>query len=101
MIDVTNSDTLTLTEACRVLPPGRNGSRPHLSTLLRWIMHGVPAPDGRRVRLAAVRMGGKWLISRAALADFAEALTPRLDTEPAPAWTPRGPLKDTAIGQRR
>jgi hypothetical protein len=76
-IDVTSPDTLTLTEACALLPRGRHGSRPHLSTVLRWITHGSPAADGRRVRLAAVRCGGKWVTSRTALNEFVAALTPR------------------------
>jgi hypothetical protein len=80
-IDVTGDDTLTLAEACRVLPRGRHGSRPHLSTVLRWILDGAPAPDGRRVRLAAVRIGGHWVTSRAALQEFARALTPDLASD--------------------
>jgi hypothetical protein len=90
MIDVTAGDTLTLAEACRLLPRGRNGSRPHLSTLVRWITRGTPGPDGRRVRLAAVRVGGKWVTSRAALQEFAAELTPRpSDIAAPPPRTPR------------
>ena len=43
MIDVTSDDALTLTEVCKLLPRGRNGSRPHLSTVLRWILGGAIA----------------------------------------------------------
>ncbi len=74
-IDVTADDVLSLTEACRLLPRGRNGSRPHLTTLLRWIREGIKVQDGKRVRLSAVRFGGKWVTSRTALQDFAAALT--------------------------
>jgi hypothetical protein len=76
-IDVTGDDTLTLAEACHVLPRGRNGSKPHLSTLIRWILHGSPGPAGRRVKLSAVRIGAKWVTSRAAIREFVKALTPR------------------------
>ena len=41
MLDITTEDTLTLTDACKVLPRGRNGARPQLSTLLRWVLEGV------------------------------------------------------------
>jgi hypothetical protein len=92
MIDVTSDDTLTLAEACRVLPRGRHGSRPHLSTILRWILRGAPAPDGRRVKLDAVRCGAKWVTSRAALREFAAALTPAIET---PRSLPR------TLGQRQ
>jgi hypothetical protein len=91
MIDITSDDTLTLAGACRILPRGRHGSRPHLSTVLRWILHGAPAPDGRRVKLAAVRVGCKWVTSRAALQEFVHALTPRLAGEPGPP--PRSPTQ--------
>jgi hypothetical protein len=80
-IDVTSDDTLTLAEACALLPRGRNGSKPHLSTLVRWIQHGAPARDGRRVRLSAVRIGAKWVTSRSALREFVESLTPRLSSD--------------------
>jgi hypothetical protein len=98
MIDITSDDTLTLTEACRVLPRGRNGSRPHLSTVLRWILQGAPAPDGRRVKLAACRVGAKWITSRAALREFSAALTPRSDGESAPL--PRTPCQGTRASER-
>jgi hypothetical protein len=100
MIDITSDDTLTLAEACRILPRGRNGSRPHLSTILRWILHGAPAPDGRRVKLAAVRCGAKWITSRTALREFVAALTPRVDGEPAPAPPPRTPTQRQRANER-
>jgi len=45
----------------------------------------VPGPDGNRVRLEAVRCGGKWLTSREALERFTEAITPRFDPDACPA----------------
>jgi hypothetical protein len=88
-VDITSDDTLTLAEACALLPRGRNGSKPHLSTILRWILHGAPAPGGRRVRLSAVRCGAKWITSRTALREFVKALTPRLESDtPPPTHSP-------------
>jgi hypothetical protein len=75
-IDPTSDDILTLTQASHASPPGRNGARPHISTLVRWIVEGCATRDGRRVRLSAIRWGGKWLTSRAAMREFAEKLTP-------------------------
>src|SRR5215831_15466946 len=75
---------LSLPQAARRLPPGRRGRPVTLSCLLRWILSGVPSPDGQRVRLEAVRLGGRWLTSVEALGRFAAALTPTLDG-PAPA----------------
>jgi hypothetical protein len=80
---------LSLPQAARRLPPGRRGRPVTLSCLLRWILDGVPGPDGRRIRLEAVRLGGRWITSVEALARFGERLTPRLSDEPAPP--PRSP----------
>ena len=94
MIDLTTESMIGLAEAAKLVPPARRGKRCHLSTLLRWITAGVRAPDGSRVRLEAVRLGGRWLTSREALRRFAERLTPNLDQAqgPAPAAkTPRSP----------
>jgi hypothetical protein len=76
---------LSLPQAARRLPPGRRGRPVSLSCILRWILGGVPGPDGRRVRLEAVRLGGRWLTSNEALARFGRALTPRLDDDLVPA----------------
>ena len=59
--------TLGLAEAARSLPAGRKGRRPHLSTLLRWILEGVRGPRGERVRLEGLRLGSRWITSKEAL----------------------------------
>lgn len=71
-----NETTLSLTDACKILPTGRNGSKPHIGTLTRWINDGVTTADGTNVRLEALRLGGKWVTSKEALQRFAERLTP-------------------------
>ena len=85
MIDLSKETPLSLTQAARLLPPGR-GDRPvTLSCLLRWILRGARAPSGQLVRLEAVRIGGRWVTSREALQRFAEALTPSFENaSPAP-----------------
>jgi hypothetical protein len=85
MIDLSVEQPIPLTDVCRLIPPGRGGRRTHLSTLLRWIRKGAKAPDGTTLRLEAIRLGGRWMTSRAALQRFAEALTPRPGPEAAPA----------------
>lgn len=96
-IDISAEQTISLTEATWLLPSGRKGRPVHLSCVLRWITNGSSAPGGRRVRLEAVRLGGRWITSREALARFAEALTPRFDQESAPA--PRSPSKRQQASQ--
>jgi hypothetical protein len=97
-VAVLDETVLDLTTAAKIIPPARGrrsdadpadepaprGEKTHISTILRWIMRGAKAPDGSRVRLEAVRLGGRWLTSREALQRFAEALTPRLDVAPPP-----------------
>jgi hypothetical protein len=68
-----------LLTAAKRLPPGRGGRPVSVSCVLRWITHGVPGPDGQRIKLEGVRVGGRWLTSEEALARWAERLTPRLD----------------------
>jgi hypothetical protein len=82
VIDLTAETPLPLKDACRLVPPGRNGKRTHLATLLRWIMTGSRGPTGERVRLEAVRLGGRWMTSREALQRFAERLTPQSSDVP-------------------
>src|SRR5262245_36402702 len=104
-IDVTAEDTLTLDQARALLPPGRNGAKPTLGCMLRWIFDGAYAlgPDGRRtdekVRLEAVRFGGRWITSKEALNRFSERLTPRLDGDASEA-KPRTPAKRARSSER-
>jgi hypothetical protein len=94
VLDITVETPIPLYTAAGLIPPARNGKKTHLSTLLRWITRGAKAPSGERVRLEAVRLGGRWMTSREALQRFAERLTPRLDPA-AMAGTP------PTNGQRR
>jgi hypothetical protein len=89
VVDLTVEPLLSLTSASRLIPPGRNGKRTALSTLLRWVLRGAKAPDGQLVRLEAVRLGGRWVTSKAALQRFAEKLTPQFAG--GPAVPPRSP----------
>jgi hypothetical protein len=85
MIDFATEKPISLKIVCD-LYPGRK-ARLNFTTVWRWVMHGVKAPDGKRVRLEAARVGGCWLTSREALTRFSERLTPRLDgnaDSPAP-----------------
>lgn len=54
----------------------RPGKNVHPSTVSRWILKGVKTPDGRRVKLRAVRLGWAWYTTRAWLDEFITASTP-------------------------
>lgn len=98
VIDLTTEEPIPLTAAAKLIPPGRSGRRTHLSTLLRWINRGARGPGGTAIRLEAIRLGGRWLTSRAALQRFADRLTPTASDEPMPA--PRTPGKRQRDSER-
>jgi hypothetical protein len=79
VIDLSTESTLSLSQAARLVPPGRGGARASLSCILRWVLKGAKSPTGELVRLDAVRLGGRWITSREALQRFAERLTPRIE----------------------
>ena len=81
-IELRNETLLTLNQAARLLPPSRCGRPVHLSCIFRWVRDGVRLLDGSRVRLEAIRLGGRWLTSVEALERFAAAQTPNLADRP-------------------
>src|SRR3954447_6398168 len=85
--DLTSEPALTLSQAAKLVPSYRAGRATHVSRLVRWIVNGVRADDGRVVRLEAMRLGGQWVTSAAALQRFAEAMTPG-PVPLAPSQTP-------------
>lgn len=66
---------ISLSQAAARFPGHRGAERLHPATLTRWILKGVLAVDGRRVKLEAVRLGCRWLTSEPALQRFADALS--------------------------
>lgn len=94
MIDVFSESMLTITQACRILPTGRNGARPQFTTLWRWIRDGLKAPDGHLVKLEAIRIGCKWMTSREALARFFQRLTPAEQVAPPSVRSPSARNRD-------
>jgi hypothetical protein len=70
MIDLNAETPLSLAQAAQRIPSSRLGKPTHVSTLVRWILHGV-----RGVKLEAARIGGRWVTSQEALERFSAALT--------------------------
>jgi hypothetical protein len=79
MIDSTKEHLLSLAEATKLIPAARDGKRTHTSTLLRWIVRGTQSPEGKLVRLEAVRFGSRWFTTAEAIRRFSERLTPTFD----------------------
>lgn len=65
--------------------PQRNGKRAHASTVMRWAHDGVIGPDGERIRLATLKVGGRRLITLAALEDFLAKLNADSPADDAPS----------------
>jgi hypothetical protein len=95
---VLGESVLSLAAAARRFPAGRRGRPVHPATLTRWILAGVRRPGGRRVRLEAVRLGGRWVTSREAIGRFVAALTPEPGPTDAPAL--RSPTARTRASRR-
>src|SRR5262249_12923326 len=75
---------ISLHETPRLLGP--DGRPTHLSTALRAITKGVKTTTGERVKLEALRVGGRWITSREAVERFIMKLTGAALGEPeAPA----------------
>ena len=90
LTEIQSGGGLSLSAAGRLFPGHRGNKAVDPSTVFRWVTRGLPSPDGQVVRLEAVRVGGRWLTSRGAVARFVAALTPAPDTPPAgPACPPR------------
>jgi hypothetical protein len=92
---------ITLAQAATRYPGHRGAKRLHPATLTRWILTGVRAIDGRRVKLEAQRIGCRWLTSEAALQRFAEALGTPADDAPARTPAARHKASDRADAELR
>jgi hypothetical protein len=75
MANILAESIVSIREAAALLP-GRSGRPTNFSTVWRWILRGIKRPgDAATVRLEAVRLGGRWVTSREAIARFSAALT--------------------------
>jgi hypothetical protein len=84
LAEIEDGEGETLSRAARRVPRTRQDKAVGLSCLFRWVTVGVLGPDGRRVKLEAARLAGKWVTTPGAIRRFVAAQTPRLDPEPAP-----------------
>jgi Protein of unknown function (DUF1580) len=77
------SETLvSFGQAAALFPPFRLGRPVSPSCVWRWHRHGVRLPDGRVVRLEAVRVAGRFLTTIEAVHRFIAAQQP--DAAPSP-----------------
>src|SRR5947209_2266700 len=88
LAEIRSGHGLTLAQAGRLFPAARgNATGVHSSSVWKWSRRGSTGPGGEKVRLEAVRVGGRWLTSSQAIDRFVRALT----GEAAPISPPRSP----------
>jgi hypothetical protein len=84
------------------LPRRRGHSRPHVSTIWRWVLKGLRARDGALVKLRAMRCGGTLCTSESWVREFFEELTshdPAL-LAPTPTAVVRTPTQRQRASER-
>jgi hypothetical protein len=84
MIDARKEQVFNLKAAGRLFPSFQEGVEGiHYATLKGWVTRGVRGPDGQKIYLEALRLGGRWLTSKEAIIRFMEAQTPQKVEIPA------------------
>jgi hypothetical protein len=76
--EIDRGEGMPLSQLAQRVPRVRLGKPVSLSCVLRWVLDGakVQGQNGRRVKLEAVRLGGKWISTPGALRRFILAQTP-------------------------
>ena len=95
MIDLEREHLISLAQAAKLRPAGRQGRPTHVSTVYRWISRGV-----RGHRLEAIRLGGAWYTSVSALQRFANLLSHESVQIPLSTPTDQSPSQvDSALNK--
>src|SRR5262245_21539293 len=85
---ILSESPLGMSATARRLGTFRDGKATHPSTITRWATRGVQLPDGRLLKLEAVRVNGRLVTSWPAILRFIAAQQPpdsnghRLETTP-------------------
>jgi hypothetical protein len=89
-------DILTIGQVCGRLPGARGAKRVTPSTITRWITRGCPSRTGERVKLRAIRAGGRWVVRECDLAEFFLQLA----GDATPPTPPRSPTARNKASER-
>jgi len=84
LAEIEAGEGLGLAAAGRLFPAYRGKGNMNPATVWRWVMKGQKSSRGAVVKLEAVRVGGRWLTTRSAVARFVTTLTELEELEPAP-----------------
>jgi hypothetical protein len=96
LAEIQSGGGLSLSAAGRLFPGHRGGEAVDPSTVFRWVVKGTRTAGGSVVKLEAVRVGGRWLTSRGAVARFVAALTQAA----APTEKTTSPSRSNAANRR-
>ena len=100
--EILGGDSLSLPAAAKLIP-GR-GTAPHIkhTTVWRWVTMGTKTAGDRVVKLEAVRLGSRWLTSKAAVLRFVKSLTAGAHVaEPQPERTDAARRRAAEAAARR
>ena len=103
LTEIQSGQGLALSAAGRLFPAHRGTGSVDPSTVFRWVIRGSKSSDGRIVKLEAVRVGGRWLTSQAALTRFVAALSASVESPPhqLPCRTPTERTRASAAAGRK
>ena len=54
--------------------PAEFPGHPSVQSIGRWMLFGILAADGKRVKLASIKIGGRRMVSRSAIDEFIAAI---------------------------
>jgi hypothetical protein len=100
LAEIQAGDGLAMSAAGRLFPGHRGKSNVDPSTVFRWITKGTRTTSGAIVKLEAVRVGGRWLTSRGAVARFVQALTDAATPAPTNPELSRSEAARLRAGER-
>lgn len=98
---ILTENVISLHDGCKLVPSSRSGKKLNIATMWRWINDGVLALDGSRVKLQAIRLGGRWLTSHEAIERFSAALTGDTGNAPAPIRTPAARSRAAEVARKK
>ncbi len=90
--EVLDGKGISFPTAAKLMPSTRAGRPVSGATVWRWAVRGFRLPDGRLIRLGAVRVSGHYVTSLAAIGRFIDAQQDG-DSDGEPAIAPRAPGK--------
>jgi len=86
LTEIEAGEGLGLAAAGRLFPAHRGKGSMNPSTVFRWVVKGQKTGCGAVVKLEAVRVGGRWLTTRSAIARFVTTLTEFAEPEESPPY---------------